>query len=190
MTYYERRDIPLQYELAETFTFLDAYHCSVFGSTNPNRNYLVSGTTGYEPGTALRAVTNAAYSYDHPGYDWTTYAERLEAAGVSWQVYQEWDNFTDNAIEYFKPFKRDRHEDAARRSTGTLPHHRGVLRQAVRQDRRPSSERLLAAARSRAARALTDAERSLFDRAMYRSRAGVAGAAPARRHRRRHASRR
>src|SRR5262245_18548747 len=27
MTYYERRDIPLQYELAETFTFCDAYHC-------------------------------------------------------------------------------------------------------------------------------------------------------------------
>ncbi len=46
MTFYERRDIPLQYELAETFTFCDAYHCSVFGSTNPNRNYLVSGTTG------------------------------------------------------------------------------------------------------------------------------------------------
>jgi hypothetical protein len=56
----------------------DAYHCSVFGSTNPNRNYLVSGTTGYEPGSTARAVTNAAYDYDHLGYDWTTYAERLE----------------------------------------------------------------------------------------------------------------
>jgi hypothetical protein len=28
MTYYERADIPLQYELAETFTFCDAYRCS------------------------------------------------------------------------------------------------------------------------------------------------------------------
>jgi phospholipase C len=105
MTHYERRDIPLQYELAETFTICDAYHCSVNGSTNPNRNYLWSGTTGYEPGTTQRAVTNAAYSYDHQGYDWTSYPERLEQAGVSWQIYQEWDNFTDNAVEYFATFK-------------------------------------------------------------------------------------
>ncbi|MFG1812552.1 phosphocholine-specific phospholipase C [Kribbella sp. NPDC049174] len=105
MTHYERRDIPLQYELAETFTICDAYHCSVNGSTNPNRNYLWSGTTGYEPGTTQRAVTNAAYSYDHRGYDWTSYPERLEQAGVSWQIYQEWDNFTDNAVEYFTTFK-------------------------------------------------------------------------------------
>ncbi|ADB31710.1 phospholipase C, phosphocholine-specific [Kribbella flavida DSM 17836] len=105
MTHYERRDIPLQYELAETFTICDAYHCSVNGSTNPNRNYLWSGTTGYEPGTTQRAVTNAAYSYDHAGYDWTAYPERLEQAGVSWQIYQEWDNFTDNAVEYFRTFK-------------------------------------------------------------------------------------
>ncbi|MFG1622850.1 phosphocholine-specific phospholipase C [Kribbella sp. NPDC049227] len=105
MTHYERRDIPLQYELAETFTICDAYHCSVNGSTNPNRNYLWSGTTGYEPGTTKRAVTNAAYDYNHLGYDWTAYPERLERAGVSWQIYQEWDNFTDNAVEYFKTFK-------------------------------------------------------------------------------------
>ncbi|GAA1583249.1 phospholipase C, phosphocholine-specific [Kribbella hippodromi] len=105
MTHYERRDIPLQYELAETFTICDAYHCSVNGSTNPNRNYLWSGTTGYEPGTKQRAVTNAAYDYNHAGYDWTAYPERLEKAGVSWQIYQEWDNFTDNAVEYFKTFK-------------------------------------------------------------------------------------
>ncbi|TCC51231.1 phospholipase C, phosphocholine-specific [Kribbella capetownensis] len=105
MTHYERRDIPLQYELAETFTICDAYHCSVNGSTNPNRNYLWSGTTGYEPGTTQRAVTNAAYDYNHLGYDWTAYPERLERAGVSWQIYQEWDNFTDNAVEYFMTFK-------------------------------------------------------------------------------------
>ncbi|GAA0605391.1 phospholipase C, phosphocholine-specific [Kribbella sandramycini] len=105
MTHYDRRDIPLQYELAETFTICDAYHCSVNGSTNPNRNYLWSGTVGFEPGTTQRAVTNAAYDYDHQGYDWTAYPERLEKAGVSWQIYQEWDNFTDNAVEYFKTFK-------------------------------------------------------------------------------------
>src|SRR5262249_694859 len=96
MAYFDRQDIPLQYELAERFTICDAYYCSVFGATNPNRNFLWTGTIGFEPGTTQRAVTNAAYAQDHAGYDWTTYPERLEAAGVSWQIYQEWDNFTDN----------------------------------------------------------------------------------------------
>lgn len=106
MTFYERADIPLQYELADTFTICDAYHCSVNGSTNPNRTYLWSGTTGYEPGSTQRAVTNAAYDYAHGGYDWTTYPERLEKARVSWRIYQDWDNFTDNAVEYFQTFKK------------------------------------------------------------------------------------
>ncbi|MBL7520887.1 phospholipase C, phosphocholine-specific, partial [Frankia sp. CNm7] len=105
MAFYDRQDIPLQYELAERFTICDAYFCSVYGSTNPNRNYLWSGKIGNEPGSSARAVTNAAYDYAHAGYDWTTYPERLTAAGISWQIYQEWDNFTDNAVEYFKPFK-------------------------------------------------------------------------------------
>ena len=35
---------------------------------------------------------------------WTTYPERLEAAGVSWQVYQEEDNYDDNALAWFKQF--------------------------------------------------------------------------------------
>ena len=167
MTYYERRDIPLQYELAETFTFCDAYHCSVFGSTNPNRNYLVSGTTGYEPGTNLRAVTNAAYSYDHPGYDWTTYAERLEAAGVSWQVYQEWDNFTDNAIEYFKPFKRvgTKMLRAVEEPLRTTEEFYDKL-----HARTPADQERLLAQLEQGRATLTRAERSLFDRGMFRSR--------------------
>ncbi|PRY54016.1 phospholipase C [Knoellia remsis] len=171
MTYYDRRDIPLQYELSETFTALDAYHCSVYGSTNPNRNYFWTGTTGYEPGsTTQRAVTNAAYNYAHKGYDWTTYPERLEAAGVSWQIYQEWDNFTDNAVEYFKPWKEIgrkilAHVDGAYLTTeafyDSLPG-----KSASEQDR------LLAQFETGRA-SLSEAERSLFDRAAYRSRPGT-----------------
>ncbi|WP_433021448.1 phosphocholine-specific phospholipase C [Kribbella sp. CA-294648] len=165
MTYYDRRDIPLQYELAETFTILDAYHCSVNGSTNPNRNYLMSGTTGYEPGTTQRAVTNAAYSYDHQGYDWTAYPERLEAAGVSWQIYQEWDNFTDNAVEYFKTFK-----ELGRRILASVPGYRTT---------EEFYDKLFAktpAERAAALKLLEDAvakqplaDQKLFFKAMYRS---------------------
>ncbi|WP_067533945.1 phosphocholine-specific phospholipase C [Nocardia crassostreae] len=166
MAYYERRDLPFQYELADTFTVCDAYHCSMHGGTNPNRNYFFTGTTGFEPGGDRRAIDNAAYDGRHPGYDWTTYPERLEAAGISWRIYQEWDNFTDNPVEYFAPFKRI-----------------GAKLLAEVDGRYPTTEKLyealpgtwawkrrrllgqLEAARQR----LSPAERSLFDRAMYRS---------------------
>ncbi|GAA2781788.1 phosphocholine-specific phospholipase C [Saccharopolyspora taberi] len=166
MTYYDRQDIPLQYELAETFTICDAYHCSVFGSTNPNRNYLWTGTVGYEPGTKDRAVTNAAYDYDHPGYDWKTYPERLEAAGVSWRIYQEWDNFTDNAVEYFKPFKEIGRKILAKVDGGfrTTEEFYTALFGKPAEERK----RLLAQFETGLG-GLTDAERALFDRAMYRS---------------------
>ncbi|GGM46202.1 phospholipase C precursor [Longimycelium tulufanense] len=166
MTYYERQDIPLQYELADTFTICDAYHCSVFGSTNPNRNYLWSGTIGYEPGTARRAVTNAAYSYDHAGYEWTTYPERLEAASISWQIYQEWDNFTDNAVEYFVPFKRIGHKILR----AVEERHRTTEEFYVSLFGKSGEERNRFLEQLEAGRAsLTDVERRLFDRAMYRS---------------------
>ncbi|KIA60988.1 phospholipase C [Nocardia vulneris] len=170
MTYYERRDIPLQYELAETFTLCDAYHCSLFGGTNPNRNYFFTGTTGFEPGTRKRAVANDAYEIDHPGYAWTTYPERLEAAGVSWQIYQEWDNFTDNPVEYFLPFKRIgtrllAEVDGGYRTTEQLYTALLTLPEADRQ-------RLLGQLDA-ALGGLTAQQRSLFDRAMYRSAPGT-----------------
>ncbi|MFJ5796935.1 phosphocholine-specific phospholipase C [Streptomyces decoyicus] len=105
MAHYDRQDVPLHYELADTFTVCDAYHSSIHSSTSPNRNHLVSGWTGYEP-NGRRAVGNDAYEEDtHTGYTWTTYAERLERAGRSWRVYQEWDNFTDNNLEFYASFK-------------------------------------------------------------------------------------
>jgi phospholipase C len=167
MTYYERQDIPLQYELADTFTICDAYHCSINGSTNPNRNYLWTGTTGYEPGTNNRAVTNAAYKYDHPGYDWTTYPERLQSAGVSWQIYQEWDNFTDNAVEYFKPFKAIGRKILAAVDGGyrtTEEFYYSLFGKSSAEQQRLLGQ--LEAGRAR----LTEYERRLFDRAMYRSK--------------------
>ncbi|MFE6860922.1 alkaline phosphatase family protein [Nocardia sp. NPDC057668] len=39
------------------------------------------------------------------GLRWSTYAERLQAAGVGWRVYQEWDNYGDNSLEYFATFR-------------------------------------------------------------------------------------
>ncbi|WP_336794060.1 alkaline phosphatase family protein [Gordonia malaquae] len=100
MAAYDRRDIGFHYALAETFTVCDAYFASCPTSTSPNRNFLFSGTTGFEP-YGPRAVGNDAYDSAHPGYFWKSYAESLHDAGVDWRVYQEWDNFTDNNLDFF-----------------------------------------------------------------------------------------
>ncbi|MFF6995864.1 phosphocholine-specific phospholipase C [Streptomyces sp. NPDC008313] len=166
MAFYDRRDIPLQYELADRFTICDSYFCSVYGSTNPNRNYLWTGTTGYEPDGAGRAVTNAAYDHGHAGYTWTTYPERLEAAGVSWQIYQEWDNFTDNAVEYFRPWKEIGRKILSRvggRYSTTEQFYDSLW------SRTPEQRAAALAEFQRGVDALTEAERGLFLRGAYRS---------------------
>jgi phospholipase C len=47
-------------------------------------------------------ITNKA---PQGGYTWTTYAERLERAGVSWKVYQQHDNYGCNMLANFKAFR-------------------------------------------------------------------------------------
>ncbi|MBM7368318.1 alkaline phosphatase family protein [Gordonia hydrophobica] len=104
MACYDRSDIAFQFALAETFTVCDGYFASSPTSTCPNRNYLFSGTSGFEP-TGPRVVGNDAYDSAHPGFAWTSYAESLQDAGVSWRVYQEWDNYTDNNLDFFARFR-------------------------------------------------------------------------------------
>ncbi|HVW73327.1 MAG TPA: phospholipase C, phosphocholine-specific [Rhizomicrobium sp.] len=117
MGYFTRADLPFYHALADAFTICDAYHCSIFGPTNPNRLFLFSGTNGLAVGNdGLQAIVNpkdednetadqANDSRTFQPYRWTTYAERLSAAGISWRVYQEYDNFGDNALAYFARFR-------------------------------------------------------------------------------------
>ncbi|MEU7035291.1 phosphocholine-specific phospholipase C [Streptomyces sp. NPDC046237] len=169
MAYYDRQDIPLHYELADTFTICDAYHSSTHTSTSPNRNHLWSGWTGYEA-DGSRAVTNAAYAEGtHPGYPWPTYAERLEAAGRTWKTYTEWENFTDNNIEFFTSFKK-----IARKALAPTGGHTFMesFYAAVRDtDDAAERARLLAALEDGVA-TLAPAERSLFERGLRRVETG------------------
>ncbi|MFF7716952.1 phosphocholine-specific phospholipase C [Streptomyces sp. NPDC007988] len=169
MAYYDRRDIPLHYELADTFTVCDAYHSSVHTSTSPNRNHLWSGWTGYEA-DGSRAVTNAAYAEDtHPGYPWPTYAERLEKAGRSWRTYQEWENFTDNNIEFFTTFKRIAQKALAR--AGGFAYMEAFYAK-VRDTADPAERERLLAALEEGVAGLTAQERSLFERGLRRGETG------------------
>src|ERR1700761_3495661 len=117
MGYFTRADLPFYYALADAFTICDAYHCSVFGPTNPNRLHLFSGTSGLTVGNdGVTAVSNpkdeenetADMANDAPAFqafEWTSYAERLQQAGIDWRVYQEYDNYGDNALAYFRQFR-------------------------------------------------------------------------------------
>ncbi|WP_078860775.1 phosphocholine-specific phospholipase C [Streptomyces rubellomurinus] len=101
MGYFNRADLPFYYALADAFTICDHYFCSTLTQTNPNRLHLFTGSNGLSVGqSAVLDNTEPA-----AGFSWTTYAERLEAAGISWKVYQQSDNFDDNALAWFANFK-------------------------------------------------------------------------------------
>ncbi|MEX2980663.1 phosphocholine-specific phospholipase C [Streptomyces sp. C36] len=118
MAHLTREDIPFHYALADAFTVCDAYHCSFIGATDPNRYYLWTGHTGNDGKGGGPVLGN-----EEAGYDWTTYPERLEKAGISWKIYQDegdgldqagsWGwikdayrgNYGDNSLLYFNNFR-------------------------------------------------------------------------------------
>ncbi len=117
MAHFTRADIPFHYALADAFTVCDAYHCALLGPTDPNRYHLWTGCSGND-GAHAPVITNA-----EAGYAWTTFPERLEAAGVSWKIYQDvgtgldkagnWGcadnayigNYGDNSLLYFDQYR-------------------------------------------------------------------------------------
>jgi phospholipase C len=73
------------------------------GPTWPNRMYWMTGTIDADGHHGGPMIANDPM----PGAGrWTTYAERLEQAGVSWRVYQQADNYGCNLLEQFATFRR------------------------------------------------------------------------------------
>jgi len=109
MGYFSDQDMPFQFALAEAFTICDAYYCSFMGNTNPNRLFLWTGTNDPLQKNGGPAIYNQYDNVDYQsdgGYTWLTYCERLQKAGISWQVYQNMDdNFTDNSLAGFRTFR-------------------------------------------------------------------------------------
>jgi phospholipase C len=100
MGYYTQEDIPFQFALAQNFTILDNYHCSLMGPTWPNRLYLMSAWIDPEGVNGGPIISNEHNQL----YTWKTYPEALTEAGVSWKVYQEVDNYGTNVLEYFDQY--------------------------------------------------------------------------------------
>jgi phospholipase C len=132
MGFLSAADLPFYSPLADAFTICDDYHCSIFAATDPNRIYLWSGTVpspvafpdaytngGYVSDIANdnnTAITPAMYGQSPAARaaavaanvaDWQTYAETLSNNQITWKVYQEFDNFGDNYLQYFKNFRID-----------------------------------------------------------------------------------
>lgn len=101
MSHYQRADLAWHFALADAFTVCDQFFCSIRSSTAPNRLYLMTGTIDAAERHGDPVTTNR---FAAGKLNWTTYPERLQAAGISWRVYQEEDNYDDNALAWFKPF--------------------------------------------------------------------------------------
>jgi phospholipase C len=110
MGYFDSTDIPFQYAMANAFTICDAYHCSTQTGTNTNRLFLWTGTNDPLKLGNGPSISNVYDWFDADkgdgGYSWTTYPERLQAAGITWQVYEDMDdNFTDNSLAGFQVYR-------------------------------------------------------------------------------------
>jgi len=132
MGYFKETELAFQFALANAFTICDDYHCSMHTGTNSNRMFHWTGTNGPSGqlgnGVAGVATVNNEWddSYTPPsttGYEWKTFPERLQAAGVSWIVYENMrDNFGDNPLVGFKQYRQA--SEASGKpvtSTGTVP---------------------------------------------------------------------
>jgi phospholipase C len=132
MNYFTRDDLPYHFALADAFTVGDAYFCSVMGPTNPNRMYMWSGCIGnlsnLGPGGAdghgAGPMTYNGLSINNAYWTYPTFPEVLDAAGISWKVYQDLaggpyapffgdgegfgdsftGNFGDNTVLYFNQY--------------------------------------------------------------------------------------
>jgi phospholipase C len=106
MGYFTREDIPFHYALADLFTICDSYHASMLGPTWPNRTYWISGMIDPEGEYGGPMTSNKV---PEGGFRWTTYADRLDKAGISWKAYIEKGAINhitnNNPLKYFKSFK-------------------------------------------------------------------------------------
>ena len=89
----------------------------MIASTNPNRVSWVSGSIN-APGSpqspdegGMYIDNNETPGCEKPGLScyplkWITTPEIYENAGISWQLYQDTDNFDDNPLAWFKQFQK------------------------------------------------------------------------------------
>lgn len=109
MGYYDRSDLPYHFALADAFTVMDHYHCSVLGPTYPNRLMWQAGSIDAEgKGGGPLVTTDEGVFTGNTGkgvFSFETYPERLSKAGVEWACYADaTSNHLYNMLPSFKQF--------------------------------------------------------------------------------------
>ncbi len=129
MGYWTGDSLPFTYDLASTFPVGDRWFCSVLGQTDPNRRFLIAGTS--------MGMTDDA-SLSSPGQDVAllltppngTIFSRLQDAGISWLEYVDSSSTLTGATESLYPTVDLRYEKTnvkpfsqflADAAAGTLP---------------------------------------------------------------------
>ncbi|GAA4157790.1 phospholipase C, phosphocholine-specific [Gryllotalpicola daejeonensis] len=109
MFYFEEEDVPFHHAIAKAWTVADHYYCSLNTSTDPNRIMFWTGTNDPDGtlggGPRINNNQNGQFLFQ-----WETYPEVLQKAGVSWQMYV--DNNTDTG--WFGDFEDNLLRDFAR----------------------------------------------------------------------------
>ena len=138
VSYFRREDVPTHFDIAENFVVGDSYYESIISSTDTNRAVWFSGTIN-APGspTGGDGPKMGGPVYDNnrlPGCEnftpsgkafscrplkWKTIPEYLEEAGISWRVYQDIDNFTDDTLVQWEQYQEQGkwHGPLARKGT-------------------------------------------------------------------------
>src|SRR5919199_1256041 len=101
--YYTKTELPFYYSLLADSALVANYFCSVLGPTWPNRFYFAAGTSG-------GITTNGIWGYGV--FDYPIILDLLDAAGVSWGVYNlGWDSVpygnTDNVFVFWSRYAHD-----------------------------------------------------------------------------------
>ncbi|MGH7440321.1 MAG: alkaline phosphatase family protein, partial [Polyangiaceae bacterium] len=97
MWWYDETDLPLYYQLANTFAVADHYFCALPGPTWPNRRFLYAATTWGGTVTNLQPTSFSATpsvvlekeaDYPYPKNP-ATVLDELEASHTSWMYYSD-----------------------------------------------------------------------------------------------------
>jgi phospholipase C len=115
MGYWDREALPFTYDLASTFPIGDRWFCSLLGQTDPNRRYLIAGTSagmvddvgaglgsGLPDGSLPLPANGTIFdSLDRHGIEWADYAAQTTLTGETPNLYPTDDLVTE--MEHAKP---------------------------------------------------------------------------------------
>ena len=91
MGYYDRSDIPYYWDYADNYVLDDNFYSSLMGPSFPNHLYIASGTNGptnmTETWILNGSIINNPSSLQGIDLTWSTLAQELSGAGISWRWY-------------------------------------------------------------------------------------------------------